>query len=117
MSTNLETKQNPRVYLLAYGLWFITAVLSVFVFLAGRELIIRTYSRFFPLSTLQLQSGQGGLSLVNILISMPLAIVMIVIIIGGFEYQHRFMGKPGAWRLLARTITLETGILMLALFI
>ncbi len=117
MSTILEPKHNPKVYLTAYGLWLITAILSVLVFLAGREMIIRTYTRFFPLSAWQFQSGQGGLSLVNILISLPLAILMIVIIIGGFEYQHRFMGKPGAWRILARTITVEIGVILLALFI
>jgi hypothetical protein len=117
MDTTLEPKHNPRVYILAYGLWFSTAVLSVFTFLAGREIIIRTYIRFFPLDAWRFQGAQDSLSLLNILISLPLASLMIAIIIGGFEYQHRFMGKPGAWRLLARTLAFETGILLLALFL
>jgi hypothetical protein len=117
MDTSLEPKTDPRVYLSAYGLWFFTTVLSVFAFLAGREIIIRSYMRFFPLDAWRFQSAQGGLSLLNILISLPLASLMIIIIIGGFEYQHRFMGKPGAWQLLIRTIAIEAGILLLALFL
>lgn len=117
MDTTLEPKHNPRVYILAYGLWLFTTVMSVFAFLAGREIIIRTYTRFFPLDAWRFQGGQDSLSLLNILISLPLAALMIAIIIGGFEYQHRFMGQPGAWRLLARTIAIETGILLLALFL
>ena len=53
----------------------------------------------------------------NILISLPLATLMVVIIIGGFEYQHRNMTSPEAWRMLARTPAYEFGILGLALFI
>lgn len=117
MDTIIERRQNPRIFGLAYGLWLLTAVLSVFVFMAGRETVMRTYSRFFPWDAWRVQTGQGSLSLLNILISLPLAILMIVIIIGGFEYQHRNMGQPGAWRLLARTLAVEFGILLLALFI
>jgi hypothetical protein len=46
-----------------------------------------------------------------------MAILPIAIIIGGFEYQHRNMGKPQAWVMLARTFAVEIGILLLALFI
>jgi hypothetical protein len=71
----------------------------------------------FSTGCLAVSRAQDSLSLLNILISLPLASLMIAIIIGGFEYQHRFMGKPGAWRLLARTLAFETGILLLALFL
>lgn len=113
----LEPKQNPRVYGLAYGIWFLTAFLSVFVFTAGRSMIGRTYTRFFPWDAWRVQTGQGGLSLLNILISLPLAILVIAIIIGGFEYQHRNMGNPEGWRMLARTLAVEAGILLLALYL
>jgi hypothetical protein len=45
------------------------------------------------------------------------AILPIAIIIGGFEHQHRNMGKPEGWRMLARTLAFELGILLLALYI
>ncbi|GAB4580882.1 MAG: hypothetical protein Fur0022_36260 [Anaerolineales bacterium] len=112
-----KPQETPRIYLPAYGLWLLTALLSVLAFLAGREVIIRTYTRFFPWEAWRFLEGQGSLSLVNILVSLPLATLMLVIIIGGFEYQHRYMGKPEAWQLLARTLAVELGFLMLALYI
>jgi hypothetical protein len=117
MTEKIEPKHNPRVMILSYGLWFLTTVMSVFVFLGGREAVIRTYTRFLPMETFRFQAGQGGISLLNILISLPLALLVIAIIIGGFEFQHRHMGKPEAWWMLARTLAVETAVLMLASFI
>jgi len=117
MDNILEPKHSPQVYGLAYGLWLLTSILSVLVFIAGREMIIRSYTRFFPWEVVRFQTGQGSFSLLNILISLPLAALMITIIIGGFEYQHRSMGQPHAWVWLARTLALECGFLLLALYI
>ena len=113
----LEPKHNSRTNILAYGIWLVTAILSVFAFIAGREMIIRTYIRFFPWDAWQVQIGKGGLSLINILITLPLACLVIAIIIGGFEYQHRNMGTPEAWQMLARTLAVEAGFLLLALYL
>ncbi|HEX6033406.1 MAG TPA: hypothetical protein VFY83_03185 [Anaerolineales bacterium] len=113
----LEPKNNPRVVVLAYSLWLVSAALGVLTFLAGREMIIRTYVRFFPWEVSQFQLGLGTLSLVNIIISMTMAMLVIVIIIGGFEYQHRNMGQPQGWVMLERTLAVEIGILLLALYI
>ena len=106
----LETKISPRVVGLAYGLWFVTTVLAVLSYLAGREMILRSYVRFFPM-------GEGSYSLINSITSVAMAILPIAIIIGGFEYQHRNMGKPQAWTVLARTFALEIGMLLLALYL
>jgi len=106
----LQPKPSPRAVVLAYSLWFVSAALSVLTYLAGREMILRTYARFFP-------SDMGSLSLVTIVVSIAMAILPIAIIIGGFEYQHRNMGKPQAWVILARTLAVEIGILLLALYI
>jgi hypothetical protein len=113
----LEQKHNAGAYGLAYGIWFLTALLSVIVFTAGRSVIVRTYTRFFPWDAWLIQAGQGSLSLINILISLPLAMLVIAIIIGGFEYQHRNMGTPNGWRMLARTLAVEAGFLLLALYL
>ncbi|MCB9134094.1 MAG: hypothetical protein H6636_01620 [Anaerolineales bacterium] len=117
METLQKPQDSPRVYLPAYGIWLISVALSVLSFIAGREMIIRTYTRFFPWEAWKFASGQGSLSLINILVSLPLATLMIVIIIGGFEYQHRYMGTREAWWLLARTLAVELGFLLLALYI
>ena len=105
----LETKITPRIVGLAYGLWFVTALLAVLTYLAGRAMILRTYIRFFP-------SGEAYF-VVNSITSVAMAILPIAIIIGGFEYQHRNMGKPQGWVMLARTFALEIGMLLLALYI
>ena len=105
----LEAKQTPRAMSLAYGLWFVSAVLAVLTYLACREMILRTYVRFFPL-------GESYF-LINSITSVAMAILPIAIIIGGFEYQHRNMGKPQGWVMLARTFAVEIGILLLALYI
>jgi hypothetical protein len=112
-----QPKQKPGITVLAYGAWFLTAALSVLTFISGREMIVRTYTRFFPWDAWRVTQGQGGLSLVNILISFPLAMLVIAIIIGGFEYQHRNLGTTEAWRMLARTLSLEAGFLLLALYL
>jgi len=106
----LETKISPRVVGLAYGLWFVSAVLAALSYLAGREMVLRNYVRFFPL-------GQGSYSLINSIVSIAMAILPIAIIIGGFEYQHRYMGKAEGWVMLARTFALEVGMLLLAFYI
>jgi hypothetical protein len=106
----LEAKQTPRAMGLAYSLWFVTAILAVLSYLAGREMILRSYVRFFPL-------GEGAYSLINSITSIAMAILPIAIIIGGFEYQHRNMGKPQGWVMLARTFALEIGMLLLAFYI
>ena len=116
-SQTFDSKHNTRNSGLAYGIWLITAILSVFVFMAGRAMIVRTYTRFFPWDAYLVQAGQGGLSLVNILFSLPLAMLVIAIIIGGFEYQHRYKGSPEGWRMLSRTLAVELGFLLLALYL
>ncbi len=117
MDTIIEPKHNARIYALAYGLWLLSTILGALSFFAGREMIVRTYLRFFPWDAWLFQLGQGSLSLVNIVITMAMAMLMIAIIIGGFEFQHHHMGKPQAWQTLARTLSFEIGILLLALFI
>jgi len=113
----LDPKPSPQVAAAAYALWLLTAALSAIMFLAGREMIIRTYLRFFPWDSWRLQAGQGGLSLVNVLVSLPLASLVILIVIGGFEYQHHKMGQPRAWQMRARTLAVELGILLLVWYV
>lgn len=113
----LDSNRSPQAFGLAYGIWFISAALSVMAFLAGREMIIRTYIRFFPWEAWRFQLGQGSLSFINSVISLAMAILPIAVIIGGFEYQHRNMGTSQGWKMLARTLAVEIGILLLALYI
>jgi hypothetical protein len=96
-------------------LWFITVLLSVFTFLSGRRVMLDTYSRFFPGGMRTLE--RSSLSLLNILVSLPLAFLVIAIVIGGFEYHFRRAGTDESRWMFARTLAVEFGILLLALFL
>ncbi|MBU1660491.1 MAG: hypothetical protein KKD28_03355 [Chloroflexi bacterium] len=112
-----EEQKKSRTYALAISLWLTTVVLGVVSVLAARTMIMRTYLRFFPGEAWAASVGKGGLSFLNIMIVFPLAIMFIAIIIGGFEYHHKRMGQPKSWRMLARTLSVEFAILLLALYI
>ena len=97
--------------------WFTSVVLGVITFVATRAMVIRTYIRFFPGEPQAALEGKGTLSFLNILISFPLTILMIVIIIGGFEFYRRKENHQQAWRFLTITLAIETAVLTLAFFI
>ena len=111
-----KERKKSKTYALAISLWLITVVLGVVSVLATHAIILRTYLRFFPGEAWAASVGKGSLSFLNILIYIPLGIVFIVIVIGGFEYQYKKMGQPQSWRLLARTLSVELAILLLALY-
>ena len=47
----------------------------------------------------------------------PMIVFCIAVIIGGFEYHFRRAGQAESWQIFAKTLTIELGILLLALFI
>lgn len=111
-------KQKTQQSILTGVLWLVTVILGALSFFAGRRMVLSTFSRFTYLSPAGgAQTGQDAYSLVNILVSFPLAILVIAIIIGGFEYHFRRAGTEASRWMFARTLAVETGILLLALFL
>lgn len=110
-----ERKGKIWTYVLAGVMYLITATLGVISFFAGRRIVLSTISRFGAGGSQT--TAQNPFSLFNILVSFPLAFLVIAIIIGGFEYHHRRAGTEESWWLFARTLGVEIGILLLALFI
>jgi hypothetical protein len=110
-----ERKQNTLTYVFTGVLYLITVTLSVISFLAGRRIVLSTLSRFGAGGSQT--TAQNPLSLFSILVSFPLAFLVIAIIIGGFEYHHRKAGTEESWWLFAKTLGVEFGILLLALFL
>ena len=111
-------KQKTQQNILTGVLWLITAVLGAFSFFAGRRMVMSTFSRFFSLAPAGgAQTGRDAYSMMNILISFPLAFLVIAIVIGGFEYHFRRAGTEASRWMFARTLAIETGILLLALFL
>jgi hypothetical protein len=101
--------------ILTGALWLITVLLSILTFLSGRRVILDTYSRFFS-GGIQTPE-RSSLSLLNILVSFPLGFLVIAIVIGGFEYHFRRAGTEESRWMFARTLAVEFGILLLALFL
>jgi hypothetical protein len=102
-------------YVLTAVLYLITSVLSVMSFFAGRRIVLSTLSRFGAGGSQT--TAQNPFSLFNILVSFPLAFLVIAIIIGGFEYHHRRAGTKESWWMFSKTFGVEFGILLLALFL
>jgi hypothetical protein len=50
-------------------------------------------------------------------ITFPMIVFCIAVIIGGFEYHFRRAGQAESWRIFAKTLAIEVGILLLTLFI
>jgi len=89
-------------------LWLSTAVLSILCLITVRAMILRTLARF-GLETL--------LTIGNYAAVFPMIVFCIAVIIGGFEFHFRRAGQAESWQLFARTLAVELGILLLALFI
>jgi hypothetical protein len=108
-----KTKQKPHTYILAGGLYILTAAFAILTFSASRRMVLSTLTRF----------GLGGsltnpLPLFNYIVSITLGIFCgIGIIIGGFEYHFQRAGTDESWWMFARTLGVEIGILLLALYI
>jgi hypothetical protein len=109
------TTMNPRKALLFGSIWLSTTILAVISFLAGRRVVLGTLSRFFASGSSEI--GPDPSSLMNILVSFTLAFLGIAVIIGGFEYHFRKAGTEESWWMFTRTLAVEFGILLVALFI
>ncbi len=110
-----QKKQKTPTYILAIALYLFTVVLAALSFLAGRRIVLTTLSRFGAGGTQS--SSQNPFSFFNIMVSFPLAFLVIAIVIGGFEYHYRRVGTEESWWIFTRTLGVEIGILLLALFI
>lgn len=112
-STNL--KEKSRQAIITAVLWLLTVALAIASFFAGRRVLLSTYNRFFP--GYLAADSRDGLSLMNILVSLPLAILVIAIVIGGFEFHFRKAGSQDSRWMFAYTLAVEAGFLLLALFL
>jgi hypothetical protein len=115
MDTTTDLKEKTRQGIITGTLWLVTVVLGVLSFFAGRRVFLDTYSRLFP--GYLAPESRDGLSLMNILISFPLAFLVIAIIIGGFEYHFRRAGTQESRWMFAYTLAIEAGFLLLAVYL
>jgi hypothetical protein len=110
-----DQKTKPWINILAGSLYLLTVGLGILTFFSGRRMVLSTLSRFGAGGSQT--TSQDPFSLFNILISFPLLFLVIAIIIGGFEFHFSRVGTNESWELFTKTLGVEIGILLLALFI
>jgi hypothetical protein len=100
-------------------LWLVTAAVGLYQIALAREILIGLFARFSDVSQAGYEAfkqeqlaGSLGIALI-----MLLAVVWIVVFIGGAEYLYRHLGQPRTWRFFAWVIAVELAIFVLAWFI
>lgn len=131
LKTSTELAGKALSGALAFVLWVATAALGLYEILLIREMLFRIY----------VQSSSSGLALGSQLLNgrnedfyllrkdfwqalalgnwalIPLALVWIVLVIGGGEYHYKRAGQRSSWKLFGWTIAAEMLVLVLTLLV
>jgi hypothetical protein len=112
----LPIKRDPKLVVLALGLWALTSVVSFLEILTVRAIVLRVYSHFAMTSGFYTRKAMAAQSLgMGTLVIMGIACVAVAI--GCGEYHLNHFNQPSSWRLFVRTIAVEVAILILPLFV
>ena len=112
----LPIKRDPKLVVLAVGLWALTSTVSFFQILTVRAIVLRIYSHFAMTSGFYARQYMAARALgMGVLVIMGIACLAVVI--GCGEYHINHFNQPGSWKLFGRTIAAEVAIFLLALFI
>ena len=99
---------------IALILWIATAVLGLLDILAVRNMILEISARLWA------DAGRSGyLAAVNVSnwSVVAMALIWIVVVIGGGEYHRGRVGQRSSWKLFGWIIGVEVAILLLRFFI
>jgi hypothetical protein len=101
--------------LFVFGLWIVTAIVGLLEINTVQAIALRAYAHFWG------DFGFYGSTFVpdaiRQLLVLPLALVLIVAVIGSGEYSYRNIGEPGVWKIFGWIIAVELSILVLAFYI
>jgi hypothetical protein len=114
-------KQTNKVTsaVVAFVLWLATAAVGLWQITIVREMLFALFARFSGVSISGYEifkQAQLAAALGTWLVVI-LAIVWIIVFVGGAEYHYRHVGTPRSWRLFAWTIGVELAIFALSWFI
>ena len=112
----LPIKYDPKRVALAIALWVFTSVVSFLEILTVRAIGIRMYAHLAITDGFYFR-GIMGAHTVGMVMLVIMGIVCIGVAIGCGEYHLKHFNKPQSWKLFARTIAAEIGIVLLASFI
>ena len=95
-------------------LWAVTAYLAVYEIFLVRSIVSKIYLGVLdrlslPINVLEVLSATG---LGNIA-SLIMAVVAIVIVVGGWDYHWKFRGDPRSFKLLGWTFAFQIVVLVL----
>ncbi|MGC9469251.1 MAG: hypothetical protein ACP5HS_11715 [Anaerolineae bacterium] len=95
------------------ALWLVSSVLSVVLIPVTIDILTRIYIAFWADYSGSVEQYWSGVAIRQFAV-IPLAMVAIVVIIGGAEYYLRNFGRRKSWMALTRTLAVELGILLMA---
>ncbi|OQB00990.1 MAG: hypothetical protein BWY25_01462 [Chloroflexi bacterium ADurb.Bin222] len=116
MSLGMEKKQDFRLVALAVGLWLLTVVLTFYAIVNLLEVLMRVYAAFWADGGFYSPATQAAIGLRQFLL-LPLGFLGVAITIGGAEYHREHFNTRQSWRLFARTLGVQLGLLLLGVFI
>lgn len=96
-------------------LWGVTAYLAIYEIFLVRSIVSTIYLGVLerlsqPINVLEKLSATG---LGNVA-SLIMAILAVVIVVGGWDYHWKFGGEPRSFRLLGWTLTFQLALLALS---
>lgn len=95
------------------SLWVVTSVLSVVLIPTTIDLVTRIYAAFWADYTAYGPSYWRGVALRQFLV-LPLAVLSVIVIIGGAETYMRHAGTHRSWLFATRTLAVEVGLLIMS---
>ncbi len=113
---DLEAKVKLSVQITTFMLWCVTSILGFLSLPYALNIATGIYAGFWGDYGFYGRTYSTAVALRQFLV-FPLAILVIVVVIGGAEYHLRHVGKPESWRVFAQTLGAELAIFLMAMFI
>lgn len=102
--------------ILTIGLWLLTVALTFFAIIAFLDVLMRIYAAFWANGGFYSAATQAAIGLRQILV-LPLGVLGVMTTIGGAEYHREHFNTRASWRMFARTLAMQLGLLLLGVFI
>jgi hypothetical protein len=113
-TSQASTPKKFSSYLATYGMWLMTAILAVYQIALVREIVLSIYAwvLFWTGRNAQVRTDFEAAALGQ-WVTIVMAILAIVLIIGGFEYYHKRVGDAKALKILSWTLGIQGLILLI----
>jgi hypothetical protein len=98
---------------LAIALWLASSVLALYALNGAADVAASIYAAFWAEGGPYGGAYYSAVALRQMVI-LPGSLLVVAVVIGSLEYGLRHSDTPGAWRLFARILGAEAGILLLA---